>query len=291
MNSKSNRYAPKPILSKLYIDDNYQGLYIMLDNVDDGKEKIDLDKYDPNSTQTPFILEMDTIAYRTYIEGVDYFALGETTQFDYDGDGKTALLYKVNYPNDITPKQFNYVKDYVTTARETLINKDLNKFCELVDVDAFIDFYVLGELFRNTDMAGRSVYIYKNTNGKLVFGPSWDFDYTCSRPYQMAPNTDYNLENAKDRFYNYDWWKLFLEIEGAQELISKRYNNYLKDIITYELTEMKRYFEFYSLEIYENAEIWYSKDAKDTKQLVLDNYNWTCQYFKLRMELMDEIFG
>jgi hypothetical protein len=78
----------------------------------------------------------------------------------------------------VSEERFNFIQGYITDCRELLVNKDLEGFKNKVDVDAFIDYFLLCELFRNTDAAGRSVYMYLPTvNGKLIFGPSWDFDY------------------------------------------------------------------------------------------------------------------
>ncbi len=107
-------------------------------------------------------------------------------------------------------------------------------------------------------MAGRSTYLYlPDVNGKLIFGPPWDFDFTCSRPYQTGPNQDYTLENAKDRFSHFDFWEKFLEIERTEEIIAKRYTRYFRPIADYELQEGARHYAFYESLIKANAEIWY----------------------------------
>ena len=291
MNNNCDRYAPLPILSKVYIDDEYQGLYFLLDDVEDGKGKIEIADYTSNDVEIPFVLEMDTVAYQEGIEGVNYFALGTTDVFDYDGDGWTDLLYVIDSDDNLTTAQFNYVKNYVTDCRQLLVNGYINEFSKRVDLASFIDYFLLGELFRNTDMAGRSVYMYKlTTDSKLVFGPSWDFDYTCSRPYTLGPNVDYTLSNAKDRFTNYDWWKLFLDIPGALELVKERYTYYLRDIYLHETNGAKDFYNFYETAIKDDASIWYSNDVDDTNTLVTSNFNWTMDYFKLRIEMMDELF-
>ena len=291
MNNNSDRYAPLPILSQVYIDGEYQGLYFLLDDIDSGKDKIELADYTADDVEVPFILEMDTVAYKDGVEGVNYFALGTTDVFDYDGDGWTDLLYVIDSDDNLTTAQFEYVQNYVTCCRQALVDKNLDRFCDLVDVNSFIDYFLLGELFRNTDMAGRSVYMYKeSTDSKLVFGPSWDFDYTCSRPYKLGPNTDYTLENAKDRFTNYDWWKLFLDIPDAVELIKERYTIYIRDIYLHEIDCAKEFYAFYEDKIKIDAELWYSKDVDDTATLVEDNFSWTIDYFELRIEMLDELF-
>ena len=130
----------------------------------------------------------------------------------------------------------------------------------------------------------------KSVEDKLVFGPSWDFDYTCSRPYRLGPNVDYTLDNAKDRFINYDWWKLFLDIPEAQALIKNRYTAYIRDIYLYGIELAKQFYRFYESDIKEDAAIWYETDVSDVNALVEDNFSWTCEYFKLRIEMMDELF-
>lgn len=290
MNTLSGRYSPtiKPI--KVYLDDIYQGIYYLIDDIGVNKNKINLiDSDDVN--KTPFLLEMDTLAHREGIEGVNYFVLGTTDVFDYDGDGYTDLEYKLDTPETVTATQYNFIENYVKSCREALVNKNLDVFSSLVDVDAFIDFFMLAEFFRNTDLVGRSAYLYlPDVNGELIYGPSWDFDYSCSRPYQLGPNQDYTLENAKDRFSHYDFWELFLEIDGTEELISQRYKNYLRPIITYELVEIEKYYHFYENIIMDNATIWY-QEISDINSLLDKNFSWTIAYFALRVELFDSLYN
>ncbi|MBQ9070736.1 MAG: CotH kinase family protein [Clostridia bacterium] len=291
MNNNSDRYAPLPILSMVYIDDEYRGLYFLVDDVDSGKNKIDLDKYTSEDVEIPFILEMDTIAYREGIEGVNYFSLGTTDVFDYDGDGWTDLLYVIDSDDNLTEAQFAYIENYIASCRNALVEGNIDEFSKLVDIASFIDYFLLGELFRNTDMAGRSVYMYRTSkDSKLIFGPSWDFDYTCSRPYTLGPNIDYTLDNAKDRFTNYDWWALFLNIPEAKELIKERYTLYLRDIYLHEFESAKEFFYYYEDKIKADSAIWYNDDAEDTDALVDDNFLWTFKYFELRLEMLDELF-
>ena len=289
MNTMSNRYSPTIRPTKVYLDSVYQGIYYLIDDIAGSEEKINLLPSD-NINKTSFLIEMDTLSHNEGVEGENYFVLGTTDVFDYDGDGYTDLEYKLDTPEIVSASQFQYIENYIKSCRQALVDKDLKTFSSLVDIDAFIDFFILAEFFRNTDLAGRSTYLYlPNTNGKLIYGPSWDFDYTCSRPYQLGPNQDYNLVNAKDRFTHYDFWELFLDINGADELIARRYTYYLRPIFVYELNEGKNYYNFYYNIIKENSDIWYS-EIEDRTDLLLKNFNWTCSYFDLRTELFDSLY-
>ena len=291
MNTKSNRYAPNPVLVNLNYDNKDYGLFYLVDDIDIAEDKIKLDPALNTAKEVPFLIEMDTISYTKGEKGTYYFELGSTEVFKDSNGNPMPLSYAIQYPEVTSKEQFNYIESYISSCREALVNKDLNNFSSLVDIDAFIDFFLLGELFRNTDMAGRSVFMYlKSSQDKLILGPSWDFDYTCSRPYQMEPNNDFTLENAKDRFTDYDWWKLFLDIEGSEALIKQRYTSFLRKIYLNEIKNAKKHFKNNQQRIYENANIWYLKNTLDTKKLVDDNYNWTFSYFELRMEMMDNLF-
>lgn len=288
MNVFSNRYAPTIRPVKVLLDDVDQGIYYLIDDIGTGKDKINLiESEDPNKTS--FLLEMDTLAHKEGVEGVNYFILGTTDVFDY-GKGYADLEYKLDTPEEVSETQFQFIENYITTCRNTLINKDLTLFTSLVDLDSFIDYFLLAEIFRNTDLAGRSVYLYlPDINSKLIYGPSWDFDYTCSRPYQLGPNQDYTLENATDRFSHFDFWEKFLEIKGTHNLIASRYTNYIRPIVNFELEEEQRYYSFYEEYIKNNANIWYT-EIEDIDALLENNFNWTFSYFKLRMAFYDSIY-
>ena len=288
MNALSNRYAPTIRPVKVLLDDVDQGIYYLIDDIGAGKDKINLiESEDPNKTS--FLLEMDTLAHKEGVEGVNYFILGTTDVFDY-GKGYADLEYKLDTPEEVSETQFQFIENYITTCRNALINKNLTLFTSLVDLDSFIDYFLLAEIFRNTDLAGRSVYLYlPNINSKLIYGPSWDFDYTCSRPYQLGPNQDYTLENATDRFSHFDFWEKFIEIEGTHNLIASRYTNYIRPIVNFELEEEQRYYSFYEEYIKNNANIWYT-EIEDIDALLENNFNWTFSYFKLRMEFYDSIY-
>ena len=53
---------------------------------------------------------------------------------------------------------------------------NLDNYEEYIDVDSFIDYYIVQELFKNVDVGSTSQYYVKYANGKLHMGPVWDFD-------------------------------------------------------------------------------------------------------------------
>jgi hypothetical protein len=76
--------------------------------------------------------------------------------------------------------QRNYIEQYIADTETALFGEDFadpeTGYAAYLDVDSTIDYYLINELFKNVDGASASVYLYKKRNGKLFFGPIWDFD-------------------------------------------------------------------------------------------------------------------
>jgi hypothetical protein len=49
-------------------------------------------------------------------------------------------------------------------------------YADLIDVDSFVDYFLVRELFGDLDGFRRSMYFYVDDTGKLKMGPAWDFD-------------------------------------------------------------------------------------------------------------------
>ena len=59
----------------------------------------------------------------------------------------------------------------------TVFSSVRNKtFYDYIDIDSFINYYLIQELFMNVDVDYSSVFMYKHGDEKLKFGPIWDFD-------------------------------------------------------------------------------------------------------------------
>lgn len=58
--------------------------------------------------------------------------------------------------------------------------EDKTSYRDLLDVKSAIDYYWMQEISKNGDaFVTTSTYLYKKRNGKLYWGPLWDFDYVA----------------------------------------------------------------------------------------------------------------
>ena len=73
---------------------------------------------------------------------------------------------------------FAYIKSYVDSVEDTFESSDYEKIKEMIDVESYIDWYLIHEVVQNFEpIHPKSSYMYKARNGKLYAGPVWDFDW------------------------------------------------------------------------------------------------------------------
>lgn len=143
--------------------------------------------YDPNTSgylrtyhsEYSTYYNTDAIKYNGYgmtfgLKDPDDGDLGE------NGAGKETLAFKFiqNRLTEIEQIVFNITGPYSWNNGG---KEYLEKLAEYIDVDSFVDYYIINEVTMNHELnnAG-SVYMYYNANdGKIYAGPVWDFDNTA----------------------------------------------------------------------------------------------------------------
>jgi hypothetical protein len=80
----------------------------------------------------------------------------------------------------LTEAKARFIREHINDFEKILYSyngKELyEKLDEYIDIDTFIDYYILNEIFKNPDAFWASDYFYKDTKGKLSAGPIWDFN-------------------------------------------------------------------------------------------------------------------
>lgn len=164
----------------LYVNNEYRGVYLLCEHVRVGDGRVDIES-EYGVKDTGYLVEYD--AYATGEEGVDYFRVnGLQYAFtvkspdpeDYMAEGG---LSKAEYMQQVA-----HIKNYISQVYSAALAKNYDEFANLVDINSFVDMYILHELFKNLDTGYSSFYLYKKpgADGKLYAGPPWDFDATTN---------------------------------------------------------------------------------------------------------------
>jgi len=186
---KLGNYSPRTVYCELVVNGDYKGIYILMEKIKRDNDRVDIAKLDTND------LAGDSLT-GGYIIKVDKFTgtggWGDSWQSNYNTIGGNSLTIQYHYPesDDMLPQQKSYIESYVDSFEYALSSFffadttiGYNKY---INVNSFIDFYIVNELARNIDGYRLSTFMYKDkrsNGGKLVVGPLWDFNLAYGNAY------------------------------------------------------------------------------------------------------------
>lgn len=189
-------YAPRCQYVELVVNGEYQGVFVLMEKIKRDNNRVDIAKMLPTDISGPeltggYIVKID--------KGTGNGGAGWTSNYapDTNINGQT-IFYQYEYPNDvdIVPQQEAYIQAYIDSFETALAGPNFADtalgYAKYIDVNSFVDYFILNELSRNVDGYRLSTYLYKEkitSGGKLVIGPCWDYDIAWG-------NADYCLGNS-----------------------------------------------------------------------------------------------
>lgn len=162
---------------EVILNGQYIGVYQLAEKVERDKNKVNIDKM----SETDIDGEELTGGYLLQIEG-------RMDQKDKPGwKIGSGMSVTVEDPDEPTPEQFAYIKTYVDELDSVLhssrFTDPVDGYRKYLDVESFIDYWLVQETTRNSDGMWDSGYFYKQRNDPLLhFGPIWDFDLSMGNP-------------------------------------------------------------------------------------------------------------
>jgi hypothetical protein len=231
------RYAPRTKYFELIIDDEYLGLYVLIEKIKRDKNRVDISKLDPDENSGDDVTG-------GYILKIDKFSGngGEGFLSRIKPVGSTQnqqIFFQYDYPEPevITVEQQRYIKQFIEEFEFALSGVGYDDpqqgYRAYIDVESFIDFMIINEVSKNVDGYRLSTYLHKdrNTNGgKLKMGPVWDFnlgfgnaDY-CTSGEPTGFVYEFNSVCPDDFFQVPVWWKKLLVDSYFRKALKERWN-------------------------------------------------------------------
>ncbi len=241
-------YASRTRYVELFINDKYQGLYILMEKLKRDKNRIDISKLENSEIDEElisggYIIKID----KSDMEDGSYTDYNSfQSQFDVfgneNGDKRINFNYEYPKPGEIHANQKNYIKNYFYEFESSLASNNfkdpINGFRKYIDEDSFIDFFILNELSNNVDGYRLSTYLQKDRNEKLVIGPIWDFnlsfgnaDYCGGERYDVWC-FKFNERCLGDYWNVPFWWNRLLEDEKFVDKLKGRWNQLRLNILS-----------------------------------------------------------
>lgn len=199
----------------------YMGLYGLYEKVEQGEGRVELSK------DNGYLLVRDRIDL-----GGKYLSVW-STKFQRD---ENWINLEYPSPDKITDDYWNYIQNDIKKVEDSLYSQDRKKFMEyreLLDVDSFVDYFIMNEYFANYDAGWNSTFLYKDRLGRIHIGPCWDFDGA------MDNYTQGILEVRELAFQDTPWFDQLVRDEYFIDRVIERYSELRKNLLNQEVISDK----------------------------------------------------
>jgi hypothetical protein len=183
------RYASRIRFVEVYLNndadtsinytDDYQGIYILMEKPKIDEDRVDIEKILPNATAEPDI----TGGYFFKKDRWESSKTPPEIKIDTTGGAETAWQRFVMVEPDefeITSPQTTYLTNYLQELDNVMNGASfadpVNGYAKYIDVDSWVDFWIMAEFTKSVDSFWLSTFYYKPRNGKIFMGPNWDFN-------------------------------------------------------------------------------------------------------------------
>lgn len=230
-------YAPNIRFCQAYIDGEFKGLYLMMETIKRSEGRVNINAYDQGDSEFSYIVKLDE-------HQNDEKALESFTYYTLNTEKNTSLSIVYPAKKDLIADVTTFIEKDISQFEKALYSYDFKDpvkgYRAYIDVDSFVDYYVLQEFLSNNDMCSRSTYLYKDVRGKLMMGPVWDYNNACDNYFNLE------FDGSGINYVDRTWYSMLIKDEYFVNKVVSRYKelrestlseayllNYIDETVTY----------------------------------------------------------
>ena len=186
-------YVQQSTFVRVFLNGEYRGIYQLCESIGTGDSRVDI-----NPNKNEFLLEFEpwpNYANDNWIRSTNY-----------------NILLGFNEPDVPTDAQRAWLKEFFRKAESAISSRNITEIEKYLDVDSFIDAFLVEEFFKEVDYQTSSTRFYIK-DGTWYAGPVWDFDLSagnCSSSYYTGYNNVGGSGNSWEGFYCMGLWNSYL---------------------------------------------------------------------------------
>lgn len=226
-------WAPNVRFCELILDGEYRGLYLMTESIANGKDgRLQLKADTKNSDITGYLLRIDRPTEEDIDATRDIYSFAERM-------GRLNDDIALRYPgkNTLTEDAAKYIELDFAAFEKALYSYDYDTddygYWNWIDVNNYVDYYLINEFSRNMDAGRYSTYIYKEVGGKYKMCV-WDFNNACDNfPIDIVNPDGFVMSNRPYYFMLFKDEAFVNRVISRYEELRKTYlsDEYLMDYI------------------------------------------------------------
>ena len=230
------RYATKTSFYNLQINGVFLGLYVLMEKIKRDKNRVNISKNRSDDISGGYIIKIDKITGDGDTLNEKIAFMSEYTKDGIKGINKNVhFLYEYPKNRDISDEQKNYIQGYMRDFEDAIASENFTSesdgYKKYIDVDSFIDFFILNEITRNVDAYRISTFMHKDINEKLKMGPIWDFniafgnaDY-CEGGLTTGWAYKFNEACPADGMLVPFWWDRLMQDPNFTQALQERWTS------------------------------------------------------------------
>ena len=234
------KWTPRTRFVELIINDEYRGIYLVTEKIKIDKNRLDI------ATLKPTDITGDQLT-GGYIISIDRDQEGSWNSPYMGRTGSVDVPFSYVDPKyeELQPEQREYIKEYIIAFETALIGSNFKDpelgYRAYIDVESFVDYFIITELSRDLDGYRVSVFFHKDKdskNGKITMGPFWDYNLCFGNAnFMEAFNTEGWAEEGIGRADAYEipfWWDRFRQDPYFETVLKYRWEELRETIISKE---------------------------------------------------------
>lgn len=293
-----DEFTPNPMHVNVYLNDNYRGVYLMCEHIDEKAEHMNLaqdELWSLDFNDINFYLDRDASSQyeegaeegQTYLEiKVENYQMEsyffemkypEKDDFIEEKEDGTELFHK-NEWNAYVSNLRNYLNNVCNAfANYYASSSNFSQIDELVDVNSLAEFGVVDQLLCEADHIYKSFKVFKRGE-KLEFGPCWDYD-ACSLgfPYADGYTEDPFEHDATQIDYIFELWAqtLYNDEVNGKPLYQSIWDSLSEEVLNEYVSDLYQEIDDISYDLLTDCEKWVDKKY----YVVFDNISFVAYYF------------
>lgn len=279
-------FVPHSYMVDVFVNGEYMGVYSLSEQIEIKDGRIEGEK-DSTEVDTDYLLEWGGTK-KTTTFGDNVFATTVNGYVTVEEPDETIL----------TKEQFDYIKQCVRDVDAAIKAGDYE---ELIDVDSFVDFFILNEITFNADgTMRRSNFILKKKGGKFYYAAPWDYDYAFENLYVgkyyeewLYDGTPLTDAFSKGPYINENWLSLLMEDDNFRAKVKARWNEIKDELYTTAISTIDTTYEVTAPSAAENFTKWnilgqkfaaqnkatasldtYEKQVEFLRDFIIKRYTW-----------------
>lgn len=241
--NKMGHYASRTQYCEVWLNDIYQGVYILMEKIKRDDNRVRIAKLNPWDTAGAeltggYIFKID--------KNTGSGGSGWSSMFNMPASTTDKHYFQYEYPKDteIKPQQSTYIKNFVDSFETALAGIDYQDknigWRKYANEKTFIDYMLLNEISKNVDGYRISTFLHKEkvTDGnKIKIGPAWDFDIA----WYNADYCEGNVTSGWAFNFNYVcccgvpfWWERMMSDTTFAQNVRCRWNDLRQNTLSYD---------------------------------------------------------